>query len=450
MLRIAFVILAAVVTTTLAPGAVGAQAASLKALLNEADSANPTIQAARAAAEAAAARIPQAGAPPDPTLGVGLMNIPVADPSLSREMMTMAQVQLGTRIPWPSRLSLSESIASIRSETAEWETRRVRDQVRYDVRAAYHELYFIDRALEVTRRNHDLLQDLAELSSAQYSVGAGVQADVLRAQVELTRLTDQAVILRERRVTGVARLNSLVGRPAEMSLPPVELPADVHRIAMERRRADVGFSSGTRGIDPPSSSAREEQDTPLPTLSELLRAARDQSPAIQSHARRVAAEEEVLELARIAKRPDVSVSLSYAVRSGFADFLSLSVSAPIPIFAHRRQDPAVHEQVAVLAEHRARFGAVADEVELELASLLADVRRSLDQLTLLDEGILPQARTGLSAATAAYRVSDVDFSSVLDAQVTLFRQELEYHRLLADFATTLAALERTVGKEVLR
>src|SRR6056297_3593584 len=177
MFRVAHITLAAVAVATLTPGALRAQDASLESLLSEADSANPSIAAARASAEAAAARISQAGAPPDPTLGVSLMNVPVADPSLSREMMTMTQVQLGTRIPWPSRLSTSQSIASMRSEAAEWETRRVRDQVRYDVRAAYHELYFVDQALEVTRRNHGLLQDLAELSSSQYGVGTGAQAD---------------------------------------------------------------------------------------------------------------------------------------------------------------------------------------------------------------------------------------------------------------------------------
>jgi hypothetical protein len=43
----------------------------------------------------------------------------------------------------------------------------------------------------------------------------------------------------------------------------------------------------------------------------------------------------------------------------------------------------------------------------------------------------------------------VDFLTLLDAQVTLHRHELDHYRLLADFATTLASLERAVGTEVL-
>ncbi|HKK94268.1 MAG TPA: TolC family protein, partial [Longimicrobiales bacterium] len=234
MLRIAIVTLAAVVSATLAPHGVRAQVVSLETLLTEADSANPRVAAARASADAAAARIPQAGVMPDPTLGLALMNIPVADPSLSREMMTMTQIQLGARLPWPDRLALGESIASSRSEAATWEVRRVRDEVRSEVSAAFHELYFVDRALEVTARNRELLADLADLTSSRYAVGDAGQPDVLRAQVELTRLTDQAVALRERRVSAVARLNTLVGRASDTPIPSVQIPEQIRRLATER------------------------------------------------------------------------------------------------------------------------------------------------------------------------------------------------------------------------
>ncbi len=126
------------------------------------------------------------------------------------------------------------------------------------------------------------------------------------------------------------------------------------------------------------------------------------------------------------------------------------LSAPIPVFAGRKQDQGVAEAEARVHESRSTLSVQVDALNGEIASLVGDLRRARDQLTLLDEGILPQARTGLSSATAAYRVGGVDFLTLLDAQVTLFRHELDYHRLLADFATNLAALERAVGTEVLR
>jgi outer membrane protein TolC len=63
-----------------------------------------------------------------------------------------------------------------------------------------------------------------------------------------------------------------------------------------------------------------------------------------------------------------------------------------------------------------------DELNAEIASLSAELRRARDQLVLLNDGILPQARTGLSSATVSYQVGRVDFLTLLDAQVTLYRR----------------------------
>ncbi len=157
-----------------------AQDVALPALLAEADSVNPRIAAAKRAAEAAAARVPQAGALPDPMVGIGLMNVPVARPRLSGNMMTMAQVQLSAMLPWPGKLGLREEVARLQAETSEWEVERVRDQVLADVKSTYYQVYFVNQAIAVTGRNETLVGDFAELTSAKYGVGTAAQRRGLR------------------------------------------------------------------------------------------------------------------------------------------------------------------------------------------------------------------------------------------------------------------------------
>ncbi|MEX2467759.1 MAG: TolC family protein [Gemmatimonadota bacterium] len=446
-----------VVLTLLTVGAAGirsqdahAQTVSLESLLAEADSASPQIEAARSAAESAAARVPQAGALPDPMIGIGFMNIPVADPGLGNDMMTMTQLQVSTRLPWPGKLGLQEDIAGLRAETAEWEVRRVRDRVRADVKAAYFEIYFVDRAIAVTTRNGSLLADFADLTAVRYGVGTGRQPDVLKAQVERTRLADQGVVLRARRVRAEARLNALLGRPSNTRVPATELPEAVRLVALDDAGTGSTFTSAVLDTSALDDSSGAPGTSSLPSLAELQRLALEHSPAIRAQEMRVAAEERTRSLAGTAKRPDVSVSAGYSFRRGLGDFFNVMVSAPVPIFAGRKQNQGVVEAEALVEERRSALSATIDAVNGEIASLAADLRRARDQLTLLNDGILPQARTGLSSATASYRVGGVDFLTLLDAQVTLFRHELDYHRLLSDFATNLAALERAVGTEVLR
>lgn len=422
------------------------QATGLDDLLTEADTANPEIVAARRMAEAAAARVPQAGALPDPMLGLGLMNVPVANPGLGREMMTMMQVQMSGTLPWPGKLGLKEEVALLRAEAAEFEVERVRDRIAAEVGTAYYRIYFIDRALEVTSRNETLVGDFAQLTATKYGVGSGVQPDVLKAQVERTRLSDQVITLVERRESELARLNALLGRTTETPLPTTELPAEVRIAALAQPPDGPRFASSALDDVVPAS----RPDDGLPSTAELQALALDQNPMIQAHVRRVAAQERSLALARTATLPDFNVTAGYSYRSGFGDFFNVMVSAPLPIFAGRKQGQGVVEQAAVLDDHRARHHAMVNELNAEIASLAAELRRTRDQLVLLDDGILPQARAGLESSTSAYRVGRVDFLTLLDAQVTLYRHELDRHRLLTDFAENLAALERAVGTEVLR
>jgi outer membrane protein TolC len=418
----------------------------LAALLLEADGANPEIAGARRTAEAAWARVPQAGALPDPMLGVGFMNVPVVNPGLGNDMMTMAQLRLAAAFPWPGKLGLREDVARLQAEAADWEVERARQKVQAEVRTTYYRIYFVDRALEVTGRNELLVGDFARLASSRYGVGTAAQPDVLRAQVEQTSLLDQLVALRQQRESSVARLNALLGRATDTPVTTTDLPESVRVAALEDESGGARFASAALADVLPAASPGGG----IATVTELQRLALDHNAMIQAHVRRVDAQARAVALAETAQLPDFSVTAGYSRRSGFGDFFDVMVSAPLPIFSGRKQAQALVEQAAVLREHEARRAAMVNEVNAEIASLAAELGRARGELVLLNDGILPQARTGLRSATAAYQVGRVDFLALLDAQVTLYRQELDYDRLLADFATNLAALERAVGRKVLR
>ena len=321
----------------------------------------------------------------------------------------------------------------------------MRDQVLADVKSIYYQVYFVTRAIAVTGRNEALVGDFAGLTSAKYSVGTAAQPDVLKAQVERTRLTDQLVALGEQRTSTVARLNVLLGRPTDTPLPATDLPEAVRIAALSGNLGEPRFASAALADLLP----RGDASGGLPPTADLQQLALEHSPMIRAHMRRVAARERALSLAQVAKFPDVNISAGYSRRVGLGDFFNFMLSAPLPIFSGRKQDQGVLEQTALLEEHRARYRAMVDQLNGEVASLAAELQRARDQLVLLNDGILPQARIGLSSATASYQVGRVDFLTLLDAQVTLYRHELDYHRLLTDFAKNLAALERAMGTEVL-
>jgi outer membrane protein TolC len=72
-------------------------------------------------------------------IGVGFMNVPVTNPGLGNDMMTMLQLRVGAELPWPGKLGLSEDAARLHAEAADWEVERVRQKVRAEVRVAYYQ-----------------------------------------------------------------------------------------------------------------------------------------------------------------------------------------------------------------------------------------------------------------------------------------------------------------------
>jgi outer membrane protein TolC len=414
----------------------------LAALIERAREASPRILAADEAVAAARARAAAAGAFPDPRLAVGLTNALVGDPLSSDDMMTMRMVQVGTTVPYPGKLALDREAARWRVAEAEADREATLRAVVAEVEKAYYELAFLNRAIDVVRENRSLLDDLAEVTAARYRVGTGPQQDVLKANVETTRLGDELLGLAREREATLARLNALLDRPVETPLPAPEISAAILAAAMPASGESVTFTAAS--LDAAGRSAG-----PVPSGAALRDLARTGDPRLAALEARLEAERAEADLASKAALPDFDVMVGYGQRSGREDMLSVMASVPLPLFKARKQDPLAEAARAETRATEERLAAMTDEVEAEVAALHASLVRTRDQLALLRDGILPQARTSLESALAGYPVDRVDFLTVIDNQVTLYRHELDWWRLLTRFAADLADLERVIGKEVL-
>jgi cobalt-zinc-cadmium efflux system outer membrane protein len=426
------------------PLAAQAESPDLAALVARAREANPEIQAAQERVAAARARLEASGAPPDPRLGVGLVNALVGDPFSSEDMMTMRMIQLGQVFPFPGKLGLERDAARWELAEAEAEHDRVEREVVAEVEKAYFELYFLDRALVVVERNRDLLGDFVAVTETRYQVGTGTQHDVLKSQVEGTRLGEELLTLAERRAAAVAALNALLDRPAESSLGQPALPDRVERAAVPEPGTPVRFTAAAL------TSETDGSDSPIPELSTLQRMATEHNPELRASAARIERERAEAELAAKASLPDFDVSLGYGQRGGREDMMTAMVSVPLPLFKGRKQDPLVRAEEAEARDAEAAHRALVNDVNARLAALHASLVRARERIALLREGVLPQAHAALESAILGYPVGRNDFLTLLDNQATVFRYDLDTFRLLADFAADLAELERTVGTEVVR
>src|SRR5207253_11383683 len=195
------------------------------------ESNNPEIRAARFRFEAATKRPSQVSTLTDPKLA--LVNFGVGQP-FSGFVNEFAYRAIGVsqEIPFPGKLALAGEEAQREADSERENYRSIILEKASQLKSAYYDWFFVTKAIEITSKNRDLLDRFEQIARARYSVGKGIQPDVLKAQVEVSGLAQQLEMLQQRKSVIEARIRSLLnsevplGRPSEIQQSPMPLQLD--------------------------------------------------------------------------------------------------------------------------------------------------------------------------------------------------------------------------------
>jgi outer membrane protein TolC len=330
----------------------------------------------------------------------------------------MNTIQLMQMIPTAGKLGLAGHGAEAQAGASRERATDLGWELRARVAMAFYDLYQTDRSVEVALATQRLLRDLAKTAENMYAVGQGRQADVLRAQVELARMTEDITRMRAMREVMAARLNALLNRPADSVVPTPALPL---------------------------------YPAELPSRDSLERQALANRPMIKAGEYDVRAAEASARLARREIWPDLQVGVQYGQRPmemGTDRMVSFMLGFTLPIFAGRRQFAMRRETQAMKLMATADLDAMRADTRGRVGELYAELLRARNLTTLYRGTIIPQADATVASALSAYRVGGVDFMTLLDDQMTVNRYRQDLFQLDADQGKALAELEMLVGGEL--
>lgn len=388
---------------------------SLDDLVRELQERNPALQASQKAAEARKASIISARTLPDPVLSFQTMgdlfppDLQKGDPSSGRT------VGVEQEIPFPGKLGLKGKIAESEAAAEEWNTEQTRRELISDLKGAYFDLALTDRSLEVLEKNRKLLQSVTQVAEARYRVGQGNQQDVIKAQVELSKLLDRQAVLEQRRTIAEALVNSLLFRSPETRIA---------RTA-EYRKAQLPYS-----------------------LDQLNQMALESSAKLKSQEKNIDRSQYAVELARKEYYPDFAVGFSYVDRDDMKEMYGIMAKAKLPLYFWRKQRPDLESARLNLTSARKQRESVTSTLGYTVRDAHTVATTSDRLVQLYGSGIIPQSKLALESAFAAYQTGTVDFLTLLDSLVTLLEYELKYFEALTEFQKALAKLEPVIGVEL--
>jgi outer membrane protein TolC len=376
----------------------------------------PGQQSLRARAASLEEQAVVAGALPDPMLRVGLNNYPIQSGGFTTEGMTNAGAVYRQAFPRGDTRSLSERKFNRLADAQTREADARGDDVLAAARVAWLDLYYWSRAGELVRESRPFFDDLATITRSLYAVGRRNQQDVLRAELELSRLDDRLIDIERQQLRARAQLREWIGDEAG------------------RRVAD-----------------KLPQWDDAPPLEDLLAALRAH-PALQAADARIAAQDTGVELAEQRSKPGWSLDVGYSYRNGYlpsgdprSDFVTVGVTVDLPFFRSKSVDStlsaALQDRTAALAEKER----LRRSLESRLAAEYARWQELSRRLDLYEERILVQAGDHAQAALLAYQNDRGDFADVMRGYIDDLNTRIDYVRLNVEREQAYAMLANLGG-----
>ena len=390
-----------------------AQDAVLQKLLDEAAAASPEVAQSRASVKAESARIPQAGALPDPSLSLGIQNDGFRRINVGRMETSFLNIQLTQPLFWPGKRGLREQVATLEERRSTARLGRAVLDLEGRVRRAYLGLLLVRGQIELLAEQEQLWLQAEHTARARYESGQVPQSDLLRAQLERARLQQRRWALDAEVLTRLAELNRLRARPLD---EPVETSARLADTPDPAVLAEAAAQQDAEGRSPE-------------ILLSLL--------SVEQAGRRI-------ELARKEKLPDFAVTAAIMPRGGLEPMWQVGLSIGLPIFAGRKQDRVVDE-----SEQR-RIGE-AQGAEALRQVLRLRTRERLTTLLALNRSnqhyrsqILILSAAAARSTLSQYEVGRVPFASALEALAGYVGDRVTYLSSIAD-AQLIAIAQQEVS-----
>jgi outer membrane protein TolC len=375
-----------------------------RAVVGAALESHPTLTRMRAEAAAARERIAPAGSLPNPMLMAGVQNkqIDLRDD----EMMTMYMVGISQTLVRPDKRDARRDAAELEAVAIDKQLDSARAEIERDVLLAWYDLAAADAQLTATAQVREMIDAVIAASRVRYEVGTGMQADVIRAQLQGSDLDHEILRLRGTRRAASTRLLSLLGLPMETMVPRVTIPENTDDLAID--------ATATPPADHPAILALETE---------------------------VAREEEEIRLAKLELRPDLDLEAQYGHRTTQRDMFSVVARIELPLRAKQLVQPRVREAILRRDAAKHRIDELRRELTTAMAAAVVAHEEATNQMKFHHEVLVPQAQLAFESTLAAYQTGNAPFDAILATETDYLRLRMQYYDFLAEHAQAVVTYE---------
>ncbi len=325
--------------------------------------------------------------------------------------------------PWFGTLGAKEDIAFAMSQASYQKFEATRLKLFYQVKSAFYDFYYLGQDQLITYENLELLKFWESVARSKYKVGLKQHPDVIKAQVELGKLEDHMLTLKEKQKPAATRLLALLDLPEIVELPiPTNITIDESQL-----------------IEDSVLNVIKLNNPDLLALQNIIESKRA--------GERLASKQSL---------PSFSIGVDY-IQTGEAlnpdmnesgkDPWVVGAKISLPIWFGKNSARKKEAKARRLAAEY-KFDNTENKIRVISKKIMFEYSDALRKLKLYRDGLVPKAQQSLNASYAAYQAGEADFLYVLDAQRQLLNFQLTIAKEKARFGVKRAQLEMLSGKNL--
>lgn len=370
---------------------------------------NPSIEALQSSWQAAQSRVGRASALDDPMLSYSF-----APQTYDLEGQGFGQkIQLSQKLPWFGKLDLRSDSAQFEARAREESIDLLRLKLIEITARSFADWFYIHEALRINQLNQDLWDEFHRIAELKYSSGRVNKQDVLRAEVEQAMLEHKAITLTRKKGNILVKLNTLLNRSPDKTLPPPTALPNVKS---------------------------------LPAPRQLQQMALESHPELKVLQAKQQANDAQVKLAEREYYPDFNVNAGYnSLWNQDEKRLTLGVGINIPLGQSKR-DSKVSEKRSLVQQTKWQITDKQRAIMGAVQRAYNNLEESRHVLNLYKRKLLPLSEENLQAAKADYESAKGGFLDLVSAEKNLIQTQLNYVQAQADYYRHLARLARRVGR----
>lgn len=367
---------------------------------------------------------------PDPKMSVAMANLPTDGFDFSQEGMTQLKVGISQMFPRGDSQAIKKQQLQIESEAYPFQRSDREAKVAVTVGSLWLDAYRVQQSIALIEQNRSLFEQLADVAQASYSSALGKtrQQDIVRAQLELTRLDDRLDVLNQQQ-------NAYLGRLAQWLSNAFTSTSEQEALIAMSQLHDIRLTATLPQLELLNQSLVKNQSNL--SIDHLARQFA-KHPAVAAIDKKISATKTGINLAEQQYKPEWGVNASYGYRdddpmgNSRSDFFSVGVTFDLPLFTENHQDMAVKSAIS-------KTEAVKTEKILLLRQLLGSFASAKSRLIRLQQRkslyqtkLLPQIHDQAEASLTAYTNDDGDFAEVVRSRIAVLNVEIDQLKINVD------------------